>query len=396
MQDWELKLRPANRPRPWMQDMLCAALLLCVTVLLMPSYGPTWSWMLHPGPENQVEQMEYLANVVGQVASSYLLAAMAMALVLRAGGIDLSVWAVAGLGGVVAAWLIRAGVNPAWGLAGGAGAGLVVGACNAVLVLRLRLPAVLVTLAMALVVVGVMHLGGIATVEVDQKAFDGWSYWPTPPLLVGRMLIVLGAYAMVMMGLMNVPVMDQRGQRPARLSLGLALVLAGLVAGLSGGIWLMDRSTAPLPLRPIGDLRVIVAPLLAGAVLLGGSGRTLVTLMLLPLAMLAATAWRQEVLDLTAWGYNFQLVLLGAMVVVTHLAFSALTMRGGGNRTLAGGASALCAAGVLTVTSSSAGAGRLRMILMAAGLGAWLIGAVLLGASRLRRRPAVAAPSAAI
>jgi len=406
MLGWERKIRPACRPRPWRQDILCAALLAMLGAVLLPRYAPAWGWLVEPGAEDTyADQLEYLSNVAGQMASNYLLAAMGFALVLRQGGIDLSIWAVAGLGGVAAAGLIRAGVPPWASFAAAAGAGAIVGLLNSLLVLRLRAPTVLATLGVGLLIAVALHLGldGRA-VAVDEQAFNGWTYWPAPPLLVGRMLIVLGAYALVLVGLMNTGVMDDPSPRSHRVALGAALVLSGALAGLSGAIWLMDRSQAPLPLRPMEELRVPAAALLAGAALLGGPGRTLVTGLLLPPALLVATAWRQLLPDLPWLGYHLQLVLLMGMVLVAHLAFAALTAGppphglagceiGGGaaerprapRRKLSAASAVLCAAGLLlTARGGVVALHPSGWLFLSGGMACWLIGAVLLALARTR------------
>ena len=407
MLEMERRIRPASRPRPWGHDVLCAGLVLLLAAVLVPAYGPGWGWVLHSGDQSAADQLEYVTDVAGQMASSYLPMALGFALVLRQGGIDLSVWSVAGLGGVTAAMLMAAGV-PAWlAFVAAAASGALVGALNRMLVLRLKAPTVAATLATGLAVMGILHLwpGGQA-VKVDQQAFAGWIGWldsagrqagsdgPArwgPVLMLARMALVLVAYAAVVLGAMSSRQADDPAPRAHRRSLGTALVLAGGLAGLSGAVWLMDRSQAPLPIRPVGDLRIVAAAVLAGAAALAGRGRTVVVGLLLPGALLVATAWRQEVLDLSWGGYNLQVVLLIGMAIVTHQAFAALTASRtapapptpGRRRRFAGLSALLCGAGMLLgAQSGTLGATPAAGAFLLAGLLTWAAGAVLLALAR--------------
>ncbi|HAU36877.1 MAG TPA: hypothetical protein DCX07_04085, partial [Phycisphaerales bacterium] len=106
----EDKLAPADLVRPWARDLACIALLAALSAVLLP----TW----------QADGDFYRSNVVGVMLSPCLPAALGMLLALRCGAIDLSVWGVMGVGGLVAAGLIRAGVPAAMAFAAAGGAGL--------------------------------------------------------------------------------------------------------------------------------------------------------------------------------------------------------------------------------------------------------------------------------
>ena len=97
-----------------------------------------------------------LRNIVDQ-QSKYLIVAAAGTLVLVAGGIDLSVGAVYLLGGVAAAKVVLA-AGPVAGVLVGVGVGLAIGLANGILVTVFRINALIATLAMSFVIVGLTGL----------------------------------------------------------------------------------------------------------------------------------------------------------------------------------------------------------------------------------------------
>ncbi|MHC4983703.1 MAG: ABC transporter permease subunit, partial [Planctomycetota bacterium] len=132
----EEKLTPPHVEQPWARDTLGLGLLIALAAV----FYPFW----------QVSPWRYITDVAGQMASPHLLPALGFCLALRCGAIDLSVWASASLGGLVAGGLINAGAPPGLALAAACAAGLAPGAINAALVSFARLPSPIVTLAVAL------------------------------------------------------------------------------------------------------------------------------------------------------------------------------------------------------------------------------------------------------
>ena len=392
----EDKLRPPNVENPWPRDVLGVGLLIAVALILHPNWHAHDDWEL------------FMVDVAGQMASFYLLPALGFCLALRCGAVDLSVWAVASLAGLVGAWLINAGAPPAWAFAAGCAAGLAVGCLNAAMVTFLRLPSPAVTFAIALAIMFSLQAAAGRSAAVPDDAFSGW-HLPTaragsspdaPPaptatdmepawhsILVTRVLIVAAGYAAVMLVLLAA---DTGGRgaagRRGRLSLFSALAASGLLCGLAGVCWLMEHKTTPVPRRPIGDLRVVSAALLAGAVFFAGRGRALLVGLCLPPAMLIATRWRQEVwawnMDLA--GYAVQSLQLAAMLLGTHLAMAHLLSKKPRPLPPALAALALTAGGTLTTACIAlADEFRTRAVIYAAGLGLWCCGVALLAAAKL-------------
>ena len=337
----EDRLRPPATARRGV-DLVVLLCLLLLTVLL-----PAWPPFVGLAPDGSLAfQPDRIFNdFLGQMLSIYLLPALGMLLVMRCGGIDLGIWANMALGGAVAAGVINAlsgGRSDEaqhvahWGLLAGAGAGLLAGGVNALLVMRLRIPSPIATLAVAGAITLAMHLMGPDQLTIPDTTFARWHlvqdvqvqasgeatdgetpprYRVISPLSVTRMLLVLCAYAAVLIAIMA----RSSGSRPApepRRLLRMSLLASGLLAGLGGAAWLMSQPTTPLHDDLIGTMRIPVAAVLAGALALSGPGRTQIACLLLPPAMAVAMAWRQETAGLVSgWEGSWVLLLVLAALV---------------------------------------------------------------------------------
>ncbi|HDZ22891.1 MAG TPA: hypothetical protein ENH78_16540 [Phycisphaerae bacterium] len=314
---WSLedKLMPSADRHSWLRDALGVVPLALLLVVLFPS----WSQ-----PDST-----YVTDVAGQVASPRLLAALGMTLALRMGAIDLSVWAITAGGSLTAAAAIVAGVSPMWAFALAAAVGAGCGAVNAALVVTARLPSPVATLLVAGGVIGLTWAlvpgGGIA---LPDDAFDRWLLTPPTsgedgqapeqiglPLIVTRTMLVAAIYSVVMAVLL----WRRRQGGHVRFRRTAALVACGALAALAGAGWLLDHGRAVAPARLVSDFRIPAAALLAGAVFVAGPGRTLGVCACLPLAVLTAMIWRQQVwVQLGKWGYEWQVVVLMALVVLAQ------------------------------------------------------------------------------
>jgi len=391
----EERLRPQVRGVSHTRDAFGIFLPAALMAVLLGAGGAGW-------------RMDAL-DVAERVASFYLLAAMGFLLALRCGAIDLSVWANAAMGGLVAATLIKAGFSPWIAFGAGAGAGLLAGAVNGALVAGIGLPSVVVTAAVAVALMFLMRsLGGPLT--ISDQAFNGWLVTPHAPLVAVRILFVGAVYLLTMLVLMLGGVLATgRKAIHHRGSLLAALCVSGGLAGLAGACWLIDHSRAPVLTRPVGDLRIAVAAVLAGGAFLAGPGRILLAGAVLPVALLAAELWRQQVWDLQFKGFSLQLILLAGCAIVAQLAVARLAARvaspapdkAGANgpgqrrprRRLPAISAALTTAGILILAGAIVFDHYLtRRAFQFGGLGVWLVGAALLiacGRDKPSREPRV-------
>ena len=318
------KLEPsANEAlcRHWLGMVIIAAL----TVTLLPAWDFEFT------------------RIQGELVSFYLLPTMGFWLALRRGAVDLSVWAVAGLGGVVAAMLINAGVPTAAAFALAITAGLAIGAANGYVAAWTRLSSAAFTIIVAAIIVFAMvYLTSERAIRVDDAEF-GWLQ-QTPAVKAApdnsaakgetdafsahtiRMLLVGGAYALFMTVAMYWGVASRNcrwADLDRRAGPFVAMSASGALAAAGGAFWLIDQGSAPVPTRLIGDLRIPAAALLAGGALWTGRGKTLLSGLFLPVGLLLATVWRQEITHLP-WlrdsGYAVQTALLIGLLITAHRA----------------------------------------------------------------------------
>ena len=229
-------------------------------------------------------------NVLNQSVFMMILA-VGMTIVLIGGGIDLSVGAIAGLSAGIAAWLITAAGLPlaaalAVALAAGAGIGLL----NALIILRLRIPDFITTLAMmgfasGLLFVwtnGVPFIGYTSPVYLVIGGLRRLAWWITVPELAA-LAVTIGSLMLVKLTRFGRH-LRASGENPevARLS-GVNVVRVKFVMyGLSGflaalvGVLLAGRLTTVQPNLGLGmELNALAAAIMGGAALSGGRGSIL-------------------------------------------------------------------------------------------------------------------------
>ena len=411
MSSLEDRLRPGSTQNPLLRDLLGVGLLIALGAILLPVWGigpdalrGIW------GEQDQRDLFsEAMTGVSDQMASVYLLMSLGFLLALRCGAIDLSVWVVAGLGGLVTAGMINVGVWPVLAMAGGAAAGGVAGAINALLVVRLRVPSVFATVGVALalmwslqlfvhgrsVVVGDDTFASwrlVTTVSVESEG-QGGSDLPetqptqtTPvvtetvsmPFSVTRKLLVAAIYALMMLVLVQGQLIRRRfGRLNQRRLLFAVLCASGVLAAAGGSVWVLDHAAAPVPTRLIGDLRVVSAALLAGGAFFCGRGRAPLAAVWLLAGFLISSIWRLEVWTYTASGYSVQIIVLILMTLIVHAAFAgAIT----GPRRAKGDSIAwvvLTGGGMLVFAAAAAAGARpgVRGLLHICGAGVWAVGA---------------------
>ena len=230
-----------------------------------------------------------LINVARQTSISAILAA-GMTLVLTLGEIDLSVGSNAGFCGVVAAFLLKRGVDAPWTFLLVLGVGAFVGLINGTLVAKIRVPFFIATLATmsALTGAGFLITGGYPISLLPQA----WGTFgrghlgpiPTPAIImvvvfvilqimqnrtsIGRKIYAVGA--------------NERAARLCGINTGRirisAYMLCGLLAGLGGVIVSSRLDSGDPSVGPAFLLTIIAAPILRGTKLSGGEGTMVGTL----------------------------------------------------------------------------------------------------------------------
>ncbi|WP_246849666.1 ABC transporter permease [Rubellimicrobium arenae] len=219
-----------------------------------------------------------------QYNSMFVLISVGMCLVIMTGGIDLSVGAVAALSSVVAALLSARGLVVA--LPAGVLTGLVAGAINAGLIVGLRLPPFMATLATMLAARGTsLVVSDRQAVSVDWTSdFTGLGMNKIGPILpwtiVVAAAVVLVAWYILERTSLGRTVLAVGGNAEAAHLMGLktsrALVFvylfSGACAGLAG-VFLASGYGAGQPLEGQGwELAAIASVVVGGTLLTGGMG----------------------------------------------------------------------------------------------------------------------------
>ena len=225
------------------------------------------------------------ALLILKYSSIYGIAAIGAAMVIIAGGIDLSPGAVIALSGVVAAALF---VNAHWNLAASVFAGLLTGAvcglANALLVVLVRLPPFIATL-------GVMGIArGAAFIITEGRYFDVSGELPPGFRLFGVPLDWTSPILMVVLAIVFQILMTRfqwgravfaiGGNETAALYSGVRVgavqasvyVIAGVLAALSGIALAVVQGQGKADLAMGYELDIIASAVVGGASLAGGRG----------------------------------------------------------------------------------------------------------------------------
>ena len=228
-------------------------------------------------------------NILQQTSTIGIMA-IGETLVILAGGIDVSVGSILGLGGMISAIVLRdLGVDPMTAMVLGTLSGLVVGLCNGLLITWLGIDPFITTLAMLSVVRGVVYIvsnqynvnipdnsgflvlgrGHIGIIPIAVLIFAGLfvvAWLLERRTTIGRSIHALGGNQAAAR-LCGVPLANIRT---------LTYAISGACAALSGVI-LTSQVALAVPYQGTGyELDVIAAVVVGGVSLTGGTGSVLV------------------------------------------------------------------------------------------------------------------------
>jgi ribose transport system permease protein len=221
--------------------------------------------------------------------SMFALVSLGMCFVIISGGIDLSVGTTAALGSVVSALLSPFGV---WaGLAGGVGAGAVMGFLNGTIITRLRIPPFISSLAIMLAAQGtallLSHNQSVAvSYDTDFTVIGQGDFLGFPiPAWIAAAAYLIGAICLNLTASGRYVLAIGGNEEAARL-MGLAVdrtkfflyLISGALSGLAGVI-LAAQFGAGQPVEGVGwELFAIASVVVGGTLLTGGQGSVLTTL----------------------------------------------------------------------------------------------------------------------
>jgi len=262
-------------------------------------------------------------NIIKQAAINGLLATGMMCVILT-GGFDLSVGAIVGFTGVVAALLAQGQVPIVVPIAFAIAAGLLVGLSNGFAVAYLGIPAFVVTLGMQSIVRGLAFIfsGGVPVFGVT-KAYEhiaGGKVFGTVPFLAVYYVVI----ALVIGFILSNTVYGRRiyavggNEIAARVS-GInvkfiklsAFGICGMLAGVAGFL-LTSRTVSGSPNTGQGyELDAIAAVVIGGTSLDGGSGKWYGTI--IGVLMLAVISNGLDIMRVPSY---YQLIIKGFIIVI--------------------------------------------------------------------------------
>lgn len=226
-----------------------------------------------------------LINVTRQV-SILGTAAVGMTILMISGGIDLSIASNLALSGIITAtMMLTYGLPVPFAILAGLISALLVGIINAFIVIRIKVPALITTLAMMTILRGIGYIitGGIPLYSFPEsfKQIGAGYVGPIPiPVLIMITLFILG-YIFLSRTVYGLYCYALGGNEEATRLSGvninriryLAYGICGLLAGVAAMI-LMGRINSAQPTAAMGfELDVITAVVLGGVSIAGGEGK---------------------------------------------------------------------------------------------------------------------------
>jgi len=303
---------------------------------------PLWQVML-VRPETMTFVLLVVAFIVSSLLSPYFLdlryildsftltaefslVALVMTMVIIAGEIDLSPASNMALSACLFAWSYQAGLPMPLAILVGIAAGLVMGAVNAILVIRFQLPSIIVTIGTLTLYRGLAQIiAGDQSIRLPEYMV-GINQWliagiPAPDLLFVIVSVVLGVVlGMTIWGRQiyqigtNETAAEYAGIRAKRIKFAL-FVAMGFASAVAGLITASRLGSVRYDLGNGGELQMVLMAMLGGTYIFGGRGSILGTFL---------AAWLLSVISTGMTTANLlpatQLCVLGVLLIVAIIA----------------------------------------------------------------------------
>ena len=310
---------------------------------------PNWQVML-VRPESMTFLLLILGIVVGSQLSQYFLdinyilksftlsaefaiAALVLTMVIISGEIDLSAASNMALSACLFAYAQKAGTPLPVAVAVGLGAGLVMGAINAFMIVGLQLPSIIVTIGTLTLYRGLAQvIAGDKSIRVPEEfiGIDNILIYgvPLPVILFTALSIILGVTLggtifgrqIYLVGTNEVAA-RHAGVRSKRIKtlLFLAMGLTGAIAGLMTASRL---GSVRYDLGLGGELQMVLMAMLGGCYIFGGRGTILGTFLAAWLLVIVTTG-----MIVADWLPAYQLCVLGVLLIVSIIATNLIYSR---------------------------------------------------------------------
>ena len=255
--------------------------------------------------------------------SAYAIAGLGVSMVIMIGGIDISICAIYGLAGVVAALAIKGGVPTIWAMLLGFLAGGACGVFNGLLVVYCRLPPYIATLGTQQIFRGICYIttrGYPISGLGEDFLWIGQGYLFNVPIAIYAMVIIIVLFAIfrnktttgrrifAMGG--NEEATRISGINTNRLKI-LCFVLSGVTAGFAG---IMNASKLGVSQPTAGsgfEMDAIASVVIGGASLSGGEGTVIGTV----IGAAIIGVLRNALVLLSVDSY-FQTLIIGTVIIV--------------------------------------------------------------------------------
>jgi ribose transport system permease protein len=243
--------------------------LFCIVTVLLAAYAYLFPGLLSIGGLSKFTQSWFPLALVS----------MAQAILMLTGGISLAIGATVSLGAVIAATTMTGPLGVPGAIALVAAAGLGIGAACGLIVVRLRLPAIIVTLAGSFIIAGAALLilprpgGQIPAWFSDLLAGDA----PVAVLLLALTAVAWKLYLATSLGLSlyaagENPVAAYRSGVPVDAARIAAYAISGLLSTAAGLYVAAQTGSGDPVIGQAFTLNSIAAAVLGGVGFLGGQG----------------------------------------------------------------------------------------------------------------------------
>ena len=319
-------LRDAAPPRPLWHVILVrpetmTLVLLAGAVVVASTLSPFFSDVAFI-----LESSTYYAE--------YAIVALVLTLVIISGEIDLSPAAMMALSACVFASCFQAGVPIGFSMLAGLVAGLAMGAFNALLVIHLQLPSIIVT-------IGTLTLyRGLAQVLVGDKSIARFPQWfigidyrlvlgvPVPVILVVLAAVFLAfALGTTMVGRQIYQIGTSQvaalhvGIKVKRIKTGLFIGM-GCISAVAGLLTASRLASVRYDMASGGELQMVLMVMLGGTHIFGGRGSIGGTCFAACLLVIIATGMTVANIVVTT-----QLIVMGVLLIVSIIATNAIYAR---------------------------------------------------------------------
>ena len=230
-------------------------------------------------------------RLMAKQSAELAIIATGMTLVISTGGIDISVGSVMALSGMTLGWLAtKGGLNPWLASLGGVLVGALCGKCNGALISRLKLPPIIVTLAMFAIARALAatfnenhSISGLPPILTD--TFDRTNLAGLPLLFWVALTSLLAGGIVLKYTVFGRKLLALGGNRTTAFLSGMktaqtetwAYVVCGACAGIAAVINTSLKATATPDTGQFAELNAITAVVLGGTVITGGKATLLGT-----------------------------------------------------------------------------------------------------------------------